>query len=167
MLKCAARLEAGENTEEIRQLMNNFQQSQPEELLKICHSVLSECLELEYDYFNADCLLQSHMGHPIPSNPFRPKRRFFQSRFLHHIAAPYPLATKVRHGRRQSLNTMGVNAEANGLQTSTFLVPRTVTDLLVQITQLQYHLKDRRPVYALDPREDWAHLLCHSRQLLG
>ncbi len=39
--------------------------------------------------------------------------------------------------------------------------------LFVQITQLQYHLKNRRPVCALDSHEDWAHLLCHSRQLLG
>ncbi len=43
--------------------------------------------------------------------------------------------------------------------TSTSLIPPEATDLFVQITQLQYNLKDAN--------EDWAHLLCHSRQLLG
>ncbi len=42
---------------------------------------------------------------------------------------------------------------------STSLIPPEATDLFVQITKLQYHLKDAH--------EDWAHLLCHSRQLLG
>ncbi len=39
--------------------------------------------------------------------------------------------------------------------------------LFVQITQLQYRLKNRRPVCALDSYEDWTHLLCHSGKLLG
>ncbi len=50
---------------------------------------------------------------------------------------------------------------------STALIPPKATDLFVQIAQLQNHLKDKRPVYALDSHEDWAHLLCHGRQLLG
>ncbi len=162
MLKCAARLEAGEHSEEMRQLMNNFQQSQPEELLKVCHSVLSEFLELDSEYFNVDWSLQAQIGRPIPSNPFRRKRRL-----RHPRSTPYPLAIEHSHGKRQSLTTIGASAVSCGQHTSTPLVPHTVTDLLAQITQLQYHLKDRRPVYALDPLEDWAHLLCHSRQLLG
>ncbi len=61
MLKRAARLETREIREEIRQLMNDFQQTQPDELLKICHSVLSEFLELR--------LLQFRLG-PSVSFPF-------------------------------------------------------------------------------------------------
>lgn len=47
------------------------------------------------------------------------------------------------------------------------LLPHEITELLLKVTQLQYHLKDRAPVHSVDPRSDWPHHLCHARQLLA
>lgn len=60
-----------------------------------------------------------------------------------------------------------LHLQAQMLNSAYALVPPKATDLFVQATQLQYHLKDRRPVYALNPSEDWVHLLCHGRQILA
>ncbi len=106
-----------------------------------------------------------HMELRFPANPFGRKRRQFQARLPHPGATHRVFAVNHRNRRRQSLRVNGVEATANDLHTPLRL--RSATDLLVQVTQLQYHFKDSRPVYALVPHEDWAHLLRHSRQLFG
>ncbi|VDD77499.1 unnamed protein product [Mesocestoides corti] len=58
-------------------------------------------------------------------------------------------------------------ATNNSNNSDTGLIPPKATELFVQTTQLQYHLKDRHPPYRLDPSNDWMHLLCHGRQLLA
>ncbi|KAM7538427.1 hypothetical protein Aperf_G00000073643 [Anoplocephala perfoliata] len=47
------------------------------------------------------------------------------------------------------------------------LLPHEITELLLKVTQLQYHLKDRSPAHSIDPSYDWPHRLCHARQLLA
>ncbi len=70
MLKRAARLAAGEFSEEAWYLMNLFQQSQPEEMLKICQHTLAKFLELNYDYFDCGWPLQSRMEAPVVQSSF-------------------------------------------------------------------------------------------------
>ncbi len=117
MLKRAAHLASGEVSEEAWYLTSLFQQTQPEELLNICHHTLAKFLELNYDYFDSGWPLQSRMEAPAAQSSFcrsrfgrpRSEQRRFQSR------SPSPKAPL----RREPLAPVNSQVNLAGLPTPT------------------------------------------------
>ncbi len=64
MISRAALLASGEESNDAWYLMNLFRQTQPDELLRICHKTMSTFLDLPYDCFANAWPLQSRMETP-------------------------------------------------------------------------------------------------------
>ncbi len=76
MISRAALLASGEESNDAWCLMNLFRQTQPDELLKICHKTLSTYLDLPYDCFATAWPLQSRMEASTNTAPPSSTSRF-------------------------------------------------------------------------------------------
>ncbi len=80
MIRHADLLASGEESNDAWYLMNLFRQTQPDELLKICHQTLSTFLELPYDCFATAWPLQSRMEASTNAAPPSSTSRFVRQR---------------------------------------------------------------------------------------
>lgn len=94
MLRRAAKMAAGEHGEEAWYLMNLFQRTQPQELLRICHFTLAKFMELNYEYFDDGWPIASRLEPPIGQSSFCRSRlgrhRNQQTRRFHSRSPPPP-----------------------------------------------------------------------------
>ncbi len=80
MIGRAALLASGEESNDAWYLMNLFRQTQPDELVKICHKTLSTFLDLPYDCFANAWPLQSRMEAPTNAAPSSSTSGFVRQR---------------------------------------------------------------------------------------
>ncbi len=80
MISRAALLASGEKSNDAWYLMNLFRQTQPDEMLEICHKTLSTFLDLSYDCFANAWPLQSRMEVPTNAAPLSSASRFVHQR---------------------------------------------------------------------------------------
>ncbi len=80
MISRAALLASGEESNDAWYLMNLFRQTQPYELLKICHQTLSTFLDLPYDCLANAWPLQSRMEAPTKAAPPPSTSQFVRQR---------------------------------------------------------------------------------------
>ncbi len=80
MIKHAALLASGEESNDAWYLMNLFRQTQPDELLRICCKTLSTFLDIPYDCLANAWPLQSRMEAPTNAAPSSSASRFVRQR---------------------------------------------------------------------------------------
>ncbi len=80
MISRAALLASGEESNDAWYLMNLFRQTQPNELLRICHKTLSTILDIPYDCLANAWPLQSRMEAPTNAAPSSSTSRFVRQR---------------------------------------------------------------------------------------
>ncbi len=80
MIRHADLLALGEERNDAWYLMNLFRQTQPDELLKICHKTLSTFFDLPYDCLANAWHLQSRMEAPTKAAPPSSTSQFVRQR---------------------------------------------------------------------------------------
>ncbi len=87
MISRAALLASGEESNDAWYLMNLFRQTQPDELLRICHKTLSTFLDLPHGCFATAWPIQSRMEAPTNAAPSSSTSGFIRQRSESRLAA--------------------------------------------------------------------------------